>query len=258
MKPMNIIFLGAIIIVVGGIIGAIGTLLHNKKSSEKSDKILSTSKNNQELIENLKRQNDTLRDQANYSLNKLISQGEVIDKLRSENIELSSKLLQSNKHIFNNLTGGEGYAEFRILKENSPKNLALFISNMSNFPIYDLNIQITDYEKSKIRDKRAGHFIPGNIVTSFQIPFMNASTSLEPKTYILEPEQNNIFLEIRVNARNGSFVEFFNIIGVKNTQWEQAIVIYKTKNDGSKPDIILNEITPNFPKDEKGEPKWTY
>src|SRR5687767_5632427 len=40
-KPMTIILIGAIIVVIGGITGAIGTYLHNKKSSAKTDKIIS-------------------------------------------------------------------------------------------------------------------------------------------------------------------------------------------------------------------------
>lgn len=40
LKPMNIILWGAIIVIIGGVVTAIGTFLHNKGSSEKSDKIL--------------------------------------------------------------------------------------------------------------------------------------------------------------------------------------------------------------------------
>lgn len=38
-KPMTIISIGAIIAVLGGLVTAFGTYLHNKKSSEKTDRI---------------------------------------------------------------------------------------------------------------------------------------------------------------------------------------------------------------------------
>ena len=65
LKPMSIIFAGAIIVVIGGIIGAIGTLLHNKSSSAKTDRIennvkegISIGRNTNEEILLLKNQNE--------------------------------------------------------------------------------------------------------------------------------------------------------------------------------------------------------
>jgi hypothetical protein len=58
---MTIIFVGAIIVVVGGVIGAIGTLLHNRSSSMKSSQILTNTTATNSEIAKLREENSRLR-----------------------------------------------------------------------------------------------------------------------------------------------------------------------------------------------------
>ena len=93
MKPMTIILIGAIIVVIGGFVGAIGTFVHNKKSSAKTDRIEIGIKQTDLSVSNLKAQNDSLSV-------KLEKQSETIEKLREENTDLSIRLSDKTSNIY--------------------------------------------------------------------------------------------------------------------------------------------------------------
>src|SRR5437660_959947 len=111
MKPMTIILIGALIAILGGIIGAVGTWKHNKNSSEKSTRIeegvtrgvVLGETTNSEVVQ-LRKQNETLLTQAILLNNKVESQSLTIDNLRKENTELYSKLSKASLDIYHNLT----------------------------------------------------------------------------------------------------------------------------------------------------------
>lgn len=74
---MTIIFIGAIIAVVGGLISAFGTYLHNKKSSDKTDRIEKGVNKNIDIgeetsgeVKELKNRNAELRDKVDELLTK--------------------------------------------------------------------------------------------------------------------------------------------------------------------------------------------
>jgi hypothetical protein len=84
-KPMTIIFIGAIIAVLGGLVTAFGTYLHNKKSSEKSDRIEKGVNRNIDIgemtsgeVKELKNRNIELKDKVDELL---IKQTELKDQL---------------------------------------------------------------------------------------------------------------------------------------------------------------------------------
>jgi len=85
LKPMNIIFIGAIIIVIGGLIGAIGSLLHNRQSSKKTDRIEIGVKSNTDVgkltnkeIMKLKNQNNDLQKKVDEFL--LLTSSKIINQ----------------------------------------------------------------------------------------------------------------------------------------------------------------------------------
>lgn len=67
-KPMTIIFIGAIIVVVGGLIGAVGTYLHNKSSSDTSIRIEDGVNKNTGIGEITNEEVIQLKDQVNELL----------------------------------------------------------------------------------------------------------------------------------------------------------------------------------------------
>lgn len=116
-KPMYFNVLAGVIILIGSFFGLFGKQLQDKNSSEKSDKILETGQNTDKKVSYLQIQNDKLTRKADELTNKTEQQGLLIDKLRTENTELYSKLAEANKEIQNNLTGGDSYCRMEIYAE---------------------------------------------------------------------------------------------------------------------------------------------
>jgi len=148
-KPMTIILVGAIIAIIGGVVSAVGTFLHNKQSSEKSTRIeTGVNKANEEVAE-LRKQNDTLKTNSDAQLNK-------IDELRKENNILSSKLMDKSLDIYNNLTGGEGNKPLIIIDPSSIMNddnpatpyyslVQFLVKNNGEYPLRNVTVKIRDF-----------------------------------------------------------------------------------------------------------------
>ncbi|MCB0533585.1 MAG: hypothetical protein KDD14_15405 [Saprospiraceae bacterium] len=162
---MTIILIGAIIAIIGGLIGAIGTWIQNKQSSEKSTRIeTGVIKANKEVI-NLRRQNDSLKSDLKLQLNK-------IDELRRENTDLYGKLAKSSLKIYNNLTGGEGNKPILIINPTSvvkPKDegipsyfITMFtIENIGKYPLKNVQIRISDISSRDLIPFRIRHWVDG-------------------------------------------------------------------------------------------------
>lgn len=98
LKPMDAIFVGAIIVSIGGAIVAFATWKHNRASSKKSTDILTVSTETNHEVSELKKQNDSLRMNLNLQLNK-------IDELRQENTDLHHKLANATGELYKNIAG---------------------------------------------------------------------------------------------------------------------------------------------------------
>ena len=95
-KPMNIVFIGAIIVIIGSIIAAFGTWKLNKTSSKRMQAIQYTGeevniKSEQQLkeIERLKNQNESLKLTADSLNEKATAQYATILELSQQNSNLS-------------------------------------------------------------------------------------------------------------------------------------------------------------------------
>lgn len=85
LKPMTIILIGAIIVVIGGIVGALGTYLHNRNSSQKTDRIedgvkknIGIGKTTNEDVKILQVQNNSLQSKVDELLK--LTTSEVVNK----------------------------------------------------------------------------------------------------------------------------------------------------------------------------------
>ena len=99
-KPMYFNVIAGLIILIGTFFGLFGKQLQDQNSSEKSDKILKTGENTIEKIEQLKKQNEGLKWQAEELSGKIEIQANTIDKLRTENADLYSKLSSKSNDIY--------------------------------------------------------------------------------------------------------------------------------------------------------------
>jgi|GEM_PF-5925235 len=118
LKPMTIIFIGALIVVLGGIVGAYGTYQHNKASSEKSDKIVSLQ-------------------------NALIQKSEELTKVQSE--------------LLKHTTGGNSWGEVEFLRVSDGKGGWLgffYFIKHGEYPLYEVSVYSVDrnlIDKGKMR-----------------------------------------------------------------------------------------------------------
>lgn len=143
-KPMTIIFIGAIVAIVGGVISAIGTLKHNRASSEKSTNTLNTVRKTGHDVEEVVRQNQALTEKAEALQTKVDSQYVTIDELRRENTELHDKLANQANDIYNNLTGGDSYCRMQF-SFNNANDMADFVFMLQGkYPLKNVTARIVD------------------------------------------------------------------------------------------------------------------
>jgi len=140
-KPMDIVFAGAVLVLIGSIVGAIGTRKHNVSSSEKSTATLATATKTLEKtkatfetatktlddVSTLRKQNDSL-------------QGKVIE-LTEQNANLHSKLADHATELFFSVNG-KGHPVISVSKLGDI--IFLEIENKNKYSIYDINISLQD------------------------------------------------------------------------------------------------------------------
>lgn len=141
MKPMELIFIGAMIVVIGGVITAVGTLKQNKSSSAKSDKQLAK-------IEELSQQNLNLSTNLSELSNKnstlalqLLKLSEQNSLLLSEVSDARSEVIKAKQEAFDNTFGSNEV----IFLPGASNHGKLF--NKSMLPAYDLRIFVTDFDQ---------------------------------------------------------------------------------------------------------------
>lgn len=202
---MDIIFVGALIVVIGGFITAYGTLRQNRASSLKSEKQL-------EKISDLNDQNSALLDTLTGIASQNNSLVDNVAQLSSQNIGLIDELSNARKDVeyarkesFQNTLGSMG--GIVVLGSN---NLKLF--NRSKLPMYDVSIIITEYEKllkcDKIIDPEGKITINKTCYEStnhrFTIPIIYG----EDVADILQPlytSKNTFRLEVTIFTRAGTY-----------------------------------------------------
>lgn len=150
-KPMVVIFFGAIIVTVGGIVAAVGTLLHNKQSSEKTSRIETKGNETNTQVAQANRKLADITVQNEGLETKLEKQANLIDKLRSENTHLNEKLQEKTLDIYNNLTGGDAYCEISISVFDDPivgEVGVIFVINNHENPLSNVNVRIHDNNRN--------------------------------------------------------------------------------------------------------------
>lgn len=163
MKPIDFIFLF-------GILGAICTAFalyytwrQNRLSSDKTTKTL---ENTTELLQ----ENKTLKEQVQIQSSK-------IDELRSENNELSSKLMDKSLDIYNNLTGGGDDNKpliiidpSSIMNDDNPQipyySLVQFlVKNNGKYPLRNVTIKIRDFWGREMIKYGVKHTVNGMLMS---------------------------------------------------------------------------------------------
>lgn len=239
---MNIIFFGALITIVGGLMTAWGTYKLNKTSSEKIEKIKETgdtiNKKSDQQLDEVKELKSTI-DNLNKKTSK---QQETIVKLSEQNYDLSLQLSKSTETLYGNLTGGDSFCELKIKPLDNGRAQMILLNN-GEFPIYEVSIRILDldlFDASKIKtikdfDKDQILLNIGNIPKQTGIPLENLTSDFS-KDY----KAFNIFFI----ARNGHFTQTTRLYKI-NGKWKESIKIF----NNSKEKAIKTKTDPGIPKE---------
>lgn len=141
MKPMELIFIGAMIVVIGGVITAIGTLKQNKSSSVKSDTQLAK-------IDELNEQNVnlsiSLSDLSTKNSELSLKLGKVSEQnilLISEVSDAKSEVVKAKQEAFDNTFGSN-----EVIFVPGSSNHGKFF-NQSMLPAYDVRVFVTDFDQ---------------------------------------------------------------------------------------------------------------
>ena len=233
---MTIIFIGAIIVIIGGIIGAIGTLKQNKSSSEKSSRIESGVNSTNLSVNELKIQNEDLQ-------KKIEKQSNVIDNLRKENTELYVKLSNSAIDIYNNLTGNESYCAFEIngMGKNGDVGFFAFYVNGKN-PVSRITASIYNND-TKIKPD---HLISDLINRSVDLGTIDPGKSLTFPNPVKLNKEKGMAYNIQISANNGTYFECFRMKFVKG-KWVYAIQIISLPDSKQ----IFLKIDSDYPEKDK-------
>lgn len=244
MKPMTIIFIGAIIAVIGGLISAFGTWMHNKSSSEKSTRIeegvskgleLGKTTNSEVLL--LKEQNNKLTTEAISLKEKLENQANKIDELRKENTELYSKLVNESKTITNNLTGGDSYCRMDIGNIDDLGNQGqLFFSVEGKYPLSEIQANVIDLN----------FFDPPSTPEGKVINIGKLSPNLAfPSHRLILDKKKGVNINVFFNASGKSFTQLIRMRFI-NKMWVSAMRISTVQGI-----TLFEKIDPNYPDKDK-------
>ncbi len=247
---MTLILIGAIIAIIGGLIGAIGTWRHNKSSSEKSTRIeegvnkgvtIGETTNTQVIF--LKKQNQDLINQSNELNKKIETQSTTIDELRRENTELYSKLADASLNIYQNITGANSYCIMEIGNINATNDVGYLVFAVEGQnPLSRIQARIVDLNEPN-NEPMTMTDINKNVLDIGTLDpkkaWMNGSTIRLDKI-------NGVNLNIFFSANNGFTNQLTRMRFTKN-KWTSAIRI--TNFEGDKEFYL--KVDPDYPIQDK-------
>lgn len=263
LKPLYIIFIGAGLVVVAGVITAWGTLLQNDASSAKTDLIRDTgnktfSNSEQQLkeIEILKDQNDSLKSDLAERDNKIAGQSEKI-------IQLSEKLVEKSEYISDHLTGGKGYPLI-VINTLAPQKIAdpirhnFEIKNEGSLPLYDIIINIFDWDylQAKFIDSGDSNkpILKRSDFAKSQVAVLNES-QMPANSSIVDPdvfEFKNNLLYLKLKSRSTFLFEKMAFVENKGVIYK-AFVVYNKEGEviqewfqENAPELIVEEMKRKF------------
>lgn len=235
--PAVIVFIGAVISVLGGLVGGYGVLRTTREQAS-------------EQIE-LRRKSEEIA-----SLNREIASSQ--EELRKK----SDEVAELNRNIADIVSGGDSFCYINMFP-TSQKSLYLIIANDGQYPMYDVDIRIVDLKEfEKAFDDLKGHtemyrgldlLSEGEVNRHIRVGNIPPKTALSRTIEYEKPEgSKRVDFNVFISARNGSFVELFRIREVKG-KWYYAFRVFKT---GDRENILKEFIQPGFPKGVDGHVSW--
>jgi hypothetical protein len=189
------------------------------------------------------------------------------DELAKKNDEIA-KLTRENAAI---LTEGDSYVFFAfLLGDGSFNNPQGVLMHVGKYPVYDVVLYITDYDKWKSLFPLASgeKFIPGSEEDFKKAQKLEAETKTQVEVGTIPPgegtriggwklpDRDKITYSIRIKSRFQTFNQHLKLQRV-NGRWKQAYRVIK--HDANKKLVVLKEEVPkDFPRDPKDGRFWDF
>jgi hypothetical protein len=215
MKNMSWLFILSIILIGFGALGGIlMTIDQFKSGNDSKDEIISSVKtNNKQLVKRL----TSIEKERNELKKDLELRDSKVNKQSEEIINLNRKLSEKSEYISNYLTGGEGYPFIDLMgfevSKADPAKLYVKIENNFDFPLYNINLSIKDYDMIE----KSSYFGSDNKVRRISEKDYYNSVIFKKEMNELPPHQWNNFeskigqkpfrLHMNIRTRNGVFIE---------------------------------------------------
>ncbi len=250
MKPMTLILIGALIAILGGVIGAIGTWKQNKSSSEKSSRIetgvnkgVSIGETTKSEVLSLRKENQELIAQSIELNKKNDIQINTIDALRKENIELYTKLASSSLNIYNNLTGGDSYCYCFFLiptyyKSKDTGNLIFKLGDNNKNPLKNIQVRLFDLNEYDKENPPNPDELFKNLI---DIKSIETDGAVQIPTKFHLDKQKGVNLNIFYSANNGFFTQLLRMRFINN-EWTSATIVMRNEQ------TIFKKIDENYPE----------
>ena len=223
LKPMTIILIGAIIVVIGGSISAVGTYLHNKKSSAKTDKLISI-------------QNDL--------------------------IVKSEKLVEAQNELLKYTTGGDSFGEVQLLRISDGQGsykYTFYFKKQGEYPLY--NVAITSLDRgliNKERSRKQSNELTLDDLKDYKnfnlgdISNVDGGVNFNSLLTLKEGKIHDYLFTI--STRNRTFYQEFKFVVIS----DKLFTATKITNRGTagKVDILIDKADDGFPGSSNGENSW--
>ncbi len=183
-----------------------------------------------------------------------------LDSVENRILNLTNDLEAKTSSLLHNITGGDSYIDFMIIKDQSSGIRTMYVRNKGDFMMYDISITIDDYskrglwiskakesEKIEIFDKATKDFNLGNFPK-------NAFQKLG--IYTVEEDQKHIRLDVSVIARNGSYLCKLFFTNINTPDEKHATEISKLALENGVDIVLFHQADKNFPKDENQAIVW--
>jgi hypothetical protein len=182
----------------------------------------------------------------------LLSKSDKISSLSKQIIEKSDKITDLNRELNNSVIGGNSFCYFVPLLKQGIASLTLM--HHGTYPLYDVTFRVHDLDKSKAFTEKGINFnnFLDDVIFEKKIGTLIAHEGRIFKEFIFQPKEILRF-NIFFSARNGGFNQCLRIRRIGN-EWKSAFKVVKYK--GNKEQILLQNIDPGYPLNEKGVVQW--
>lgn len=161
--------------------------------------------------------------------------------------DLSKKLEEHSDKQISIISGGDGYISVYPIYIDGI-NPALIALNSSDYPMYDIKMEVSDLDRFKVFEKEKGVFKAINEANkNFKLENLgpHSGTITPYRVDTLYQNLNERTFSINIFARNGKTNERLKFVKVGN-KWLNA---FEIKRDGK---VIYTHVKDGFPKNEDG------